>query len=79
MTAQAGYQISSDCMDLATEYFEKQCLNKESTYANARGVRNFFEKAAVNQANRLVSADTFSRETLTTIEAEDVLCISPTI
>lgn len=76
MAAQSGYQISSDCMDLATEYFEKQCLNKESTYANARGVRNFFEKAVVNQANRLVSTDVFSRETLITIEPEDVLCVS---
>lgn len=76
MAQKAGYQLTSRCCDFAMEYFEKQYQKRDDTYANARGVRNFFEKAVINQANRLtLQSGKLSDEALTTIEFDDVSCI----
>lgn len=42
------------------------------SFGNARGVRNFFERVLVQQANRLASADAPTREMLMELTAEDV-------
>lgn len=75
MAIQSGYQLSTTCLEFATQYFEKQFQKRDNTYANARGVRNFFEKAIINQANRLSFNSDLSNEALITIEIEDISCI----
>lgn len=53
MCTKASYSPSKDCLKYTREYFEKRSTEKIVNYANARDVRNFLEKAAANQANRL--------------------------
>jgi hypothetical protein len=45
---------------------------KPEGFANARTARNYFEKALVNQANRLCSLPNIPSEMLCTITADDV-------
>lgn len=54
------------------DFFTKRCENKPENYANARDVRNYFEKSLVNQADRLAKLDNITNEQLSTIELEDV-------
>ncbi len=51
----------------------KVTQNKE--FGNARGIRNLFEKILVNQANRLVTYDSPTKEQVSTIEADDIYCL----
>lgn len=77
MAQKSGYKLTSSAIEFANSYFENQCKNADSSNANARGVRNFFEKAIVNQANRLASINTnLSDDDLTTITLDDLSCIS---
>lgn len=72
MAQKSGYELTSAAIEFATTYFEKQCECPDNSNANARGVRNFFEKAIVNQANRLASISTnLSDDDLTTITLDD--------
>ena len=76
MAQKSGYLITSGCLSLASACFKSQCEKSDEINANARGVRNFFEKAIVNQANRLACANyTLSDEDLMTIESDDVVDI----
>ena len=52
--------------------FEKIYRNREQNFANAREVRNFFETAVLNQANRLFNIKNPTDQELCTIEIEDV-------
>ena len=48
----------------------------KDSFANARGVRNYFEKVLVNQANRLVklNKEEITNEVLQKLTIEDVNC-----
>ncbi len=67
----ADLVLSEDAEKFATEFFTKRCENKPENYANARDVRNFFEKALINQANRLAALEKIEDNQLTTLEVED--------
>lgn len=72
-----GFVMSDSASDFAKKHFEERFAHRDNTYANAREVRNFFEKAIVTQANRLVSETDPTNEILMTFEKEDfenVLC-----
>ncbi|WP_019850174.1 AAA family ATPase [Desulfitobacterium sp. PCE1] len=70
MCKKANLRLSSQVEDSAYSFFQKQC--DSDTFANARDVRNFFEKALVNQANRLAQIEDLSDEMLFAIEYEDI-------
>lgn len=70
MCKKANLRLSSQAEDSAYSFFQKQC--DLDTFANARDVRNFFEKALVNQANRLAQMEDLSDEMLFAIEYEDI-------
>jgi len=72
MCQKSNLRLSEEASDYAKVFFEKRCMNKDSTFANARGVRNFFEQAIVNQANRLVTVAALNDEILSTIEVVDL-------
>lgn len=56
--------------------FEKRCAEVGKGFANARDVRNFFEFALTNQADRLAKLpEPLSDETLLTLLPEDVQSI----
>lgn len=73
MAVKQDYKFSSGAKQKAKEYFAQACENKTENFANAREVRNYFEKAVSNQATRLVkNINKLDEEMLLTIEPEDL-------
>ncbi|MBR5521645.1 MAG: AAA family ATPase [Oscillospiraceae bacterium] len=67
----ADLKLSENAEKFALDFFVKRCENRPENYANGRDVRNFFEKALINQANRLASFEIIEDDQLTTLEVED--------
>ena len=76
MCKKQDYKLSKEALDAATDFFKKRVEQKPDTFANARDVRNYLEKAITNQATRIVSIDAPKDDELTTIEACDLDGIS---
>lgn len=62
-----GFQLDDFSSRAARQFFEKYYRYRDSHYANARDVRNFFEKAITIQANRL------SQDSLKEIETDKMI------
>ncbi|MCR5181549.1 MAG: AAA family ATPase [Clostridia bacterium] len=54
-------------------YLKNLCNNKPDNFANGREMRNLFEKAVQNQADRLAKVDNTTVELLTELTTEDLL------
>lgn len=67
----ADLVLSEEAEKFAMDFFTKRCENRPENYANGRDVRNFFEKALINQANRLASLEKIEDSQLTTLEVSD--------
>lgn len=65
-----GFKLSEQAKELSKNTFLKHAHNTD--FGNARGVRNYFDKAILNQANRLVGFQSISKADLTTIVDEDL-------
>lgn len=66
------YKMTPDAKATATRYFEKRVHEHSETFANAREVRNFMERAIARQASRVVLlGKDIDDEALITFEAED--------
>lgn len=72
MCKKSGLTATQDARDLVLKHFEKEYANRNETFANGREVRNFFEKAVVNQANRLALELNINDEDVSTLTTEDV-------
>lgn len=72
MCKKSGLTATQDARDLTLKHFEEEYANRDETFANGREVRNFFEKAVVNQANRLAITATINNEDVSTLLSEDV-------
>lgn len=68
-------KLSQETEIYAKSVFTKMHECRGSDYANGRDVRNYFEKALVNQANRLAGSEQFSDEDLTTLIVDDLKLI----
>ena len=70
----AGYTLTAATKKYVSEYFEDyyQRTREGETSDNGRAVRNFFEKAVVNQANRLASRKKISDKELMVLKLQDV-------
>lgn len=73
MCKKSGLTATKDARDLVLKHFEEEYTNRDETFANGREVRNFFEKAVVNQANRLANESYLNNEDVSTLTAEDVM------
>lgn len=71
----SGYIASDECIACVKQYFEQRYLERTKNFANGRDVRNYFEIAMVNQANRLAGEKSISNESLAKLEVEDVVDI----
>lgn len=76
MCNQSGYVPTDDCMYCVNAILKSHYLTRDKNYANARDVRNFFEVAIVNQANRLANIIDITNEELTKLTLADVETIS---
>lgn len=69
------YMLSRDALEEAKRFFTDRVAKKTASYANARDVRNYLEKAISNQASRIVkltNIDEIDKNILAIIEKEDV-------
>lgn len=72
MCQKAGYQLTRQALEIAMQSFQKMYDRHEKNFANAREVRNFFEKAVLQQASRLFEIANPTTEQLTSMESSDV-------
>lgn len=72
MCKNQDYALSKEALEEAKRFFKERCENKTETYANARDVRNYLEKAVSNQATRIVRMEDVNKETLAMLEKEDL-------
>lgn len=66
-----GYKLSDDAITYSKKYFEDYYNNRDEHYANGRDVRNYFEKALMSQANRIVSLTNCTDDDLITLTVDD--------
>jgi SpoVK/Ycf46/Vps4 family AAA+-type ATPase len=66
-----NYIVEPGAVDTLTGIFEDIYSNEDETYANARTVRNFFEKSIQRQANRLADSGSLSESDLQTLVIKD--------
>lgn len=59
-------------MNFTQNFFEQKCEAHNENFANGREVRNYFELAMVNQANRLSLDKDISNDKLEELTLEDV-------
>jgi hypothetical protein len=71
------YVLEPATIEPLTQYFANLYKNRGANYANARDVRNFFEKALKRQSNRLASVSNLTDTELITITKEDLFSIFP--
>lgn len=63
---------SRDILKAVGGYFDHEASKKIRNNGNARGVRNYFEKMIMNQANRLVKTNQMERDDLCRFTREDL-------
>ncbi len=68
----SGMGITDEAEKAVYEYFTERCGMNLKTFANARDIRNFYEKAITNQANRLATIEKPTTYQLATLTIEDV-------
>lgn len=68
----SGMQITKEAEDAVLQFFIERCGLNLKTFANARDIRNYYERAITNQANRLASIESPTNGQLTTLTIDDV-------
>ncbi|HFU4087205.1 TPA: AAA family ATPase [Streptococcus suis] len=63
--------LNPDSIPLVKNHLVKICEEKAENFANGREIRNLFESAFSNQANRIANLDTISDKELREIKFED--------
>jgi len=72
-----GYTVSTQAKYVSEVYFEQlvesiKNTSRAASFGNAREIRNFFEKAVANQANRMATIMNPTKATLEKIELADL-------
>lgn len=71
-----GLTLTNDASEYAKQFLEQRYAMRDETFANGRDVRNFFERALVNQANRIAAQVDISDKELMTLQVDDLNCIT---
>lgn len=69
---EGGFMLSQEAHGKAKSIFDKQYLNRDENFGNARFARNLFEQCLVRHARRITRADDITDGMLTTLEEDDV-------
>ena len=64
------FLLSAEAEAAALAYFESN--QGDTTFGNARGVRNFFDRVVTNQATRILSSPNPSEQEFMTLKKEDI-------
>ncbi|SFT78203.1 ATPase family associated with various cellular activities (AAA) [Selenomonas sp. GACV-9] len=72
MCRKQGYTCNDAVHEHVYRFFLDRYTARDKSFANARDVRNFFELALSNQANRLASDDDLTKEELEMLDITDV-------
>ena len=72
MAEKAGLTIEDEALMAVRNKLDQMGEQEQTEFGNARGIRNVFENIVVNQANRLVTYDTPTKEQLSRILTEDI-------
>lgn len=67
-----GYKFSDEAIPLLTEKLNGMFETREEHFGNARAIRNLFEHAINNQANRLVLDSSITDDELMELSIEDI-------
>jgi hypothetical protein len=67
-----GYLVNQDALDSVHQYAVSVYQAKDDNFANARVIRNLFEKLVSNQANRVEILSSPSIDELSLIKDEDI-------
>jgi hypothetical protein len=71
LAAQSEYRLSPAAREAMIEYITRR--QQQPSFSNARSIRNALDRARLRQAMRLCAGNAVAtRETLQTIEAEDI-------
>ncbi|NLM59876.1 MAG: hypothetical protein GX194_12340 [Clostridium sp.] len=66
-----GYKVSPDAEEYVIDYFYRKQSEDAVGFGNARGVRNFFERAVSKQASRVVKLQNPDNEELVMLKIDD--------
>lgn len=72
MCKKQGFKPTDSARAAVTSYFANRIASHPDNFGNAREARNLFEKAVINQANRLASAKRLTDRQLVSITKEDI-------
>ena len=72
MCCSQDYVMTSEASEYVKNHLNDMTLMDEENFANAREVRNYFERCVERQASRIVSIDMIDANKLTTLCIEDV-------
>ncbi len=74
MSKKAGFHLNEESDYLVKMFFKRYYESRDDNFANAREVRNFFEKAMTNLANRLAGMNTslIPTDELSLLTREDI-------
>ncbi len=66
------YMLTSEALEKLQVQLEEAIKHKDKSFGNGRFVRNLFEQTLERHANRIAADGNLTKETLTTITAEDI-------
>lgn len=72
MCTKAGMRMTEEAEACVHDFFVERCGMNLKSFANARDIRNFYERAITQQANRLAQLETVTDAALTTLTIADV-------
>ncbi len=76
MCLKSDMVLARDAEKYLASFFTQRYNNRSKNYANAREVRNFYEKMLVLQANRLSEKANLTNEDLSYIKYDDVITVN---
>ena len=72
LCGEGAYTLTKEAADAADRLFHAMYEDRDHTFANGRAVRNLFERAVAQQANRLAKEQDPSKEALCALELPDL-------
>lgn len=72
LCAEGSYTLTKEVSDAADRLFHAMYEDRDHTFANGRAVRNLFERAVAQQANRIAKEKEPTKEVLCALELPDL-------